>query len=175
MRQQTGPKSMKPKEETRRRVMHDLLETFTARLGMIAETLDGQVSLNSLRVRGEIAIALLAGEDVTATDIARRAGLNPATVHRIITGLIDEGAVNERPDPNDGRKRLLGYTDAQWERVAALAGQWIEQSLVCLQRDTEVLSRHGLLAAVAEEAVAEFVIKVRRDGTLKLSGNRALD
>lgn len=157
-------------ETERRAVVRELFESFLDRLSVIAAETSGALTLNSLRVRAAITIAVLGGEKVTSSDIARALDLNNTTVHRIITTMIEEGRIQERADPDDARKRILGFTDFQWEYFATMANSWVTTTLDGISRDTKVLQQHNLMTAPAQDTVAELVLQIRRDGTLTVSG-----
>ena len=88
--------------------------------------------------------------------------------------MIEEGRVNERPHPDDGRKRVLGFTEKQWVEFTGTANDWIDLTLDGIEHDTEVLKRYDLVPASEQETVAEFVLQIRRDGTLSVSGSDLL-
>jgi DNA-binding MarR family transcriptional regulator len=157
-------------ETERRAVIRELFQSFSDRLGVIAASSNGALTLNSLRVRAAITIAVLGGEKVTSSDVARTLDLNNTTVHRIITTLIEEGRIKESSDPDDGRKRILGFTEFQWGHFAEMANSWVTMTLEGISRDTAVLTKHDLMSAPAQDTVAELVLQIRRDGTLSVSG-----
>ncbi|MEK9504780.1 bifunctional helix-turn-helix transcriptional regulator/GNAT family N-acetyltransferase [Gaopeijia maritima] len=63
-------------------------------------------ALSEARVIGDLAHR----DDATVAGLARRLGLDPAQVGRIVRRLAELGDVARSPDPEDGRRRLLSLT-----------------------------------------------------------------
>ena len=60
--------------------------------------------------------ALLANLDVagelTGAELARREGVTPQAANLTVAALLKQGLISVRPDPEDGRRRLLSLTAA---------------------------------------------------------------
>ncbi len=61
---------------------------------------------------------------VGIADLAHQLTLDASTLSRLIRPLAQQGLLDVRPDPDDGRAKLLWLTDAGAERVRAAQQQW---------------------------------------------------
>ena len=73
------------------------------------------------------------------TELARKAGMTPQVMGELVDGLVDMGYVLRRPDPDDGRAKLIVLTNRGRNAVAAgrQTIEGIEEQL------TEILGEHG--------------------------------
>jgi len=79
-------------------------------------------------------------------DLAARERIAPATLSRVVAGLVDHGYVVRTADPDDARAGLLTATDAGRELVGTLRSHRAEQLAARLQRLAPE-DRAALLAA----------------------------
>jgi DNA-binding MarR family transcriptional regulator len=79
-------------------------------------------------------------------DLAARERIAPATLSRVVAGLVDHGYVVRAADPDDARAGLLTATDAGRELVGTLRSHRAEQFAVRLHR-LSTADREALLAA----------------------------
>jgi DNA-binding MarR family transcriptional regulator len=73
------------------------------------------------------------------TELARKAGMSPQAMGELVDELVDMGYVLRRPDPDDGRAKLIVLTERGWDAVAA-GRQTIEG---IEGQVTEILGEHG--------------------------------
>ena len=83
--------------------------------------------------------AQISPEGSRLTELARRANMTPQSMAELVDELVDMGYVVRRPDPNDGRAKLIVLTDRGRDAVAAgqQAIEGIEEQL------TEILGERG--------------------------------
>jgi DNA-binding MarR family transcriptional regulator len=79
-------------------------------------------------------------------DLAARERIAPATLSRVVAGLVDHGYVARTADPDDARAGLLTATDAGQELVSGLRSHRAGQLAARLQR-LDPADRAALLAA----------------------------
>jgi DNA-binding MarR family transcriptional regulator len=63
-----------------------------------------------------------------ARELVERTGLDPSTVSRAVTVLVEHGLVERRADPADKRAHILAVTPAGQEELSAASG-WYEDVL----------------------------------------------
>jgi DNA-binding MarR family transcriptional regulator len=63
-----------------------------------------------------------AEQGVRVSDVAAKLHVSGAFVTRETNQLINQGLIEKRPDPEDGRSVRLLLTDLAWRRVEAIAG-----------------------------------------------------
>ena len=73
------------------------------------------------------------------TELARKAGMSPQAMGELVDELVDMGYVLRRPDPDDGRAKLIVLTERGWNAVAA-GRQTIEG---IEGQVTDILGEHG--------------------------------
>jgi DNA-binding MarR family transcriptional regulator len=73
------------------------------------------------------------------TELARKAGMSPQAMGELVDELVDMGYVLRRPDPDDGRAKLIVLTKRGRDAVAA-GRQTIEG---IEGQVTEILGKHG--------------------------------
>lgn len=61
------------------------------------------------------------------SELARLADSTLSRLSKIVNRLTEQGWVERRPDPNDGRSTLATLTDAGWEKVLATAPGHVTQ------------------------------------------------
>lgn len=91
-----------------------------------------------------------------AGDLARALGLSAATVTELVDGLVRDGLAERRPDPDDGRVRVVHATEAgaaTW-RDAVLGPTAIDDGVLAHLSD-EDLALLGRAAAVLRRAVTD--------------------
>jgi DNA-binding MarR family transcriptional regulator len=76
-------------------------------LRLMAENKGGETTLNELRIMNQIMICDLKGRCCSVTALHRATGIPLPTVSRIVAHLQYMGWVCGRPDPDDGRKRMI--------------------------------------------------------------------
>jgi DNA-binding MarR family transcriptional regulator len=91
--------------------------------------------LNELRVLTAVATACSRGEGTSVSQIADECAISRATVSRLITHWSAQGQIVESQHPDDGRRRILGFSDEAFR----LNEQWAKEL-------GEVFSENGLSA-----------------------------
>ncbi len=76
-------------------------------LRQLAEKYGGDCTLNELRVMNQILRCSLQGKSCSVTALHKVSGIPMPTVSRSVAHLQNDGWLSERPDPDDGRKRLI--------------------------------------------------------------------
>ena len=76
-------------------------------LGTLAEKHGGDRTLNQLRVMYQIIRCNLEGRTCSVTALHRVTGIPIPTVSRVVANLQRDGWLSERPDPTDGRRRII--------------------------------------------------------------------
>ena len=97
-------------------------------------------------------------EPVTPTTLTARTGLAPATTYDYVGKLVDEGLVQRRPHPSDGRSHLLSTTAEGVARVQAsgpAVGRAVRRTMVHLGRPLEEAERFMFDLRQALEAAQE--------------------
>ncbi len=78
-------------------------------LEILSEKYGGDCTLNEIRVMIQIIRCNLEGRTCTVTSLHKVTGIPMPTVSRAVANLQREGWLSERPDPNDGRKRMISF------------------------------------------------------------------
>ncbi len=76
-------------------------------LRQLAEKYGGDCTLNELRVMNQILRCSLQGQSCSVTALHKVSGIPMPTVSRSVAHLQNDGWLSERPDPDDGRKRII--------------------------------------------------------------------
>ncbi len=76
-------------------------------LRTLAEKHGGDCTLNQLRVMNQITRCNLEGHTCSVTALHRVTGIPIPTVGRAVANLRRDGWLSERPDPTDGRRRII--------------------------------------------------------------------
>lgn len=79
------------------------------------------------------------------TDLARRMGLTKQAVGQIVDTLEQKGFVARRPDPADGRAKVIDYTQDGY----ALIDRLIDATLAAERRIAQTIGRNDLAALKA--------------------------
>lgn len=90
-----------------------MLSEFRAELlaGIVAAGLE-EARLRHLQVFGNIG-----AEGVRLTDLAARAAMTKPSMAQLVDELETNGYVQRRPDPTDGRAKLISLTDEGWKAI----------------------------------------------------------
>ena len=83
--------------------------------------------------------AQISPEGSRLTELARKANMTPQSMAELVDELVDLGYVVRRPDPSDGRAKLIVLT--QRGRAAVAAGRQTIEGLE--ERVTDVLGERG--------------------------------
>jgi DNA-binding MarR family transcriptional regulator len=97
----------------------------------LAERFGGGTTLNELRVMNQIIRCHLAGGTCSVTALHKVTGIPIATVSRAVANLQCAGWLADRPDPSDGRKRIITLGTRYLERRSPScfpSGSWPEES-----------------------------------------------
>ncbi len=79
----------------------------------------GACTLNEVRVMCQINSCSLDGRTCTVTALHKETGIPIPTVSRSVANLQSNGWLSSRPDPDDGRKRVISLGPR------SLAGRWV--------------------------------------------------
>ena len=82
---------------------------------VLAEFLPGDTTLNELRALTAVAEAAVQQRETSVSEISATSGIAKTTVSRLIGHWIAEGTIRENPHPNDGRRRILSFSDEAHE------------------------------------------------------------
>ena len=97
------------KTELERRSAHHVKSMIGEILRLLSLHFKGDSTVNQLRIGHYIGLASLYENKLTSnTDIAETLGIPKTTVSRIVADCMDKGWLVEVPDPDDGRRKLLG-------------------------------------------------------------------
>ncbi len=98
----------------------------------------GGRTLNELRVMNQVILCSHEGRTCSVTALHKVTGIPIPTVSRAATNLQKDGWLSSRPDPNDGRKRIISLGPR------SLAGTWdaIDKKIQWINN----LHEHGLPA-----------------------------
>ena len=83
--------------------------------------------------------AQISADGSRLTDLARKANMTPQAMGELVDELVDMGYVVRRPDPNDGRAKLIVLTTRGQDAVAA----GIQTITGIEERVTQILGEHG--------------------------------
>jgi DNA-binding MarR family transcriptional regulator len=87
-----------------------------------------------LTVPQYLALRAIAREDISGTELARRAGVSGPAVSQLLAGLAEAGLVERRPLPADRRRQQLSLS-AAGERAYSSADTLLRQRLAGLLTD----------------------------------------
>jgi DNA-binding MarR family transcriptional regulator len=104
----------------------------------LSERFGGETTLNELRVINQVVRCHLAGRTCCVTALHRVTGIPIPTVSRSVANLQRDGGLSERPDPSDGRKRIIFLSP----RSVELAQDDIDGTIQCINDFCE----HGVPA-----------------------------
>ncbi len=93
----------KPHDRTAKAVVEftrTLFRTLSDRFG-------GETTLNELRVITQVVRCQLEGRYCSVTALHKVTGIPIPTVSRAVANLQSDGWLSEKPDPSDGRKRII--------------------------------------------------------------------
>jgi DNA-binding MarR family transcriptional regulator len=68
----------------------------------------------------------------TASQLAAAEGMRPQSMSAIVTALLDDGLIEAKPDPSDGRQTLLSITSVCRKQIAAARAaraDWLSQTI----------------------------------------------
>lgn len=108
-----------------------------------ATHLRGRFGLSAGRLSALLLIAHSDPGRPRSADLARRAGVSRPTMTRLLDGLVRDGLVARRPDPDDGRARRLELTAAGRRLLRDVAPAHARR-LVALTRLLDVEDRRHL-------------------------------
>ncbi len=105
---------------------HEFVQEY---LGLIAQYIPGETTLNQMRILQHIALCSATGKAPPCnTEICKALEMPAPTVTRAISSFIDAGIISEEEDPQDGRKRFItinnSYQGNLDYKVMALAKQY---------------------------------------------------
>ncbi len=94
-----------------------------------------------------------AGKAVTAVVLAEHFGADPTTLSRSLRPLVKRGWIAVRPDPGDGRSRLLRITAKGEAKLREAAPHWrnAQARMKKALGEARLKSLHGLLDSAAVE------------------------
>lgn len=99
-------------------------------------------------------------EGIRLTDLAERMLITKQAAGEIVDQMEASGYVERRPDPSDGRAKLIGFTDAGWAQVAAALDIFDEI-------ESRLAERFG---AERMATVREVLTAMTHDGTVPPGG-----
>ena len=78
---------------------------------LLADFLPGDTTLNELRVLTAVAEVAVQERGTSVTEISANCGIAKTTVSRLISHWIEQGTIEERHHPSEGRRRILSFSD----------------------------------------------------------------
>lgn len=72
-------------------------------------------TLGELRVLTVIAMAAVTGSAVTTKEISTRTSIPPYRISRIVARYLENGALEEKPHPSDGRSKQICFREQAFE------------------------------------------------------------
>ena len=107
-------------EKTIAQFIDTLLEQLGGKYG-------GEATLNEARVIACCYLTHSLGQSGSITSISKGLGIPTSTAHRAVTNLIDKGWLQDRQDPQDGRRRIIELTEKAIDGGLWQAGiHWLE-------------------------------------------------
>ncbi|WP_328394700.1 MarR family winged helix-turn-helix transcriptional regulator [Nocardia sp. NBC_00416] len=111
-------------------------------LGQLLRRLRAQAEGSDLtKSQSAVLVRLEQGGPATATALANAEGMRPQSMAKIVRALEDAGLVTGSPDPADGRKTLLGLSEAAREefRTGRRAKEdWLTRTIEAKLADAEI-------------------------------------
>ena len=99
-------------------------------LRLMTENKGGETTLNELRIMNQIMICDLKGRCCSVTSLHMATGIPLPTVSRIVAHLQYMGWLCGRPDPDDGRKRIITMCpearEQSWGETDGMV-EWIKE------------------------------------------------
>ena len=92
----------------------NLLRLFRAELAARGE---GAASVEGIRPAHLQVFGTIEAEGTRLTDLAERSDLSLSAMSELVDGLQDLGYLERRPDPDDGRAKLVCLTEAGWGAI----------------------------------------------------------
>ena len=102
----------------------DLSRTLLAEL---AEKYGGDCTLNELRVINQVVRCSLEGQTCGVTALHKVTGIPIPTVSRAVANLQNDGWLSDRPDPADGRKRIISLGPRSLGRTPDEVKKWVKR------------------------------------------------
>jgi len=99
-------------------------------LRVLSEKYGGDCTLNEARVMVQIIYCHLDGRTCSVTGLHKATGIPIPTVSRCVANLQREGWLSDSPDPDDGRKRKIGFgprSEAKTLDDIDEAVQWVKE------------------------------------------------
>ncbi len=119
--------------------LHELVGRFLADYERAANALG--LTLTQARVLG-----FAACEPLSQRELAKRFGCDPSNISVIVDRLAERGLVERRPDPSDGRVKLIAATASGRELAHRCCQdrEWLSEALGALSQDELASVRAGL-------------------------------
>lgn len=125
----------------------NLLRLFRAELASRGE---GAAGLEGIRAPHLQVFGTIKAAGTRLTELAEASNLSLSAMSELVDGLQDLGYVERRPDPSDGRAKLICLTESGWVAIregrgliAAIEGDWAERvghdRFERLRRDMQIL------------------------------------
>ena len=115
-----------------------VVEFGRRQLRLLSEKYGGDCTLNEMRVMNQVIRCSLEGQNCCVTALHKVTGIPIPTVSRSVNNLVTDGWLADRPDPADGRKRIITLGP----RSAELTGDAINEAVQWINNWRE----HGLAA-----------------------------
>ena len=138
-----------------------LAEKATRALGVDMVRAAREQGYSQIRLAHNAVFATLSGEAARTSDMAARAGITKQSMGEVVRELADLGILEVKPDPDDGRAKLVSYTDFGLEvtengtrHLEHLERQFVEQFGA---EDYEAARRvlEGVIATIGAEQPPE--------------------
>ena len=88
-----------------------LVEKAAQGLGVEMIKASHGAGFTEMRLAHNAVFSTLPGEGARITDMAARAGITKQSMGEVVRELVDLGICRIEPDPNDGRAKIVTYTD----------------------------------------------------------------
>ncbi len=92
------------------------------------------------------------------TQLAERMGMSKQAVAQLVDGLESKRLVHRTPDPDDGRAKIIGYTDEGYNLIAVLldAAMAAEAELAAAMGSDELKSLKAVLIRIGDTQPSTF-------------------
>lgn len=77
-----------------------------------------EAGFDDQRPSDDVVFAHVPPEGIRLTSLAERAGVTKQAMAEVVDSLVARGYVARRPDPSDGRAKLIVFTDRGWAAVS---------------------------------------------------------
>ncbi len=93
----------------------------------LSEKYGGDCTLNELRVINQVVSCNVDGRTCSVTALHKVTGIPIPTVSRAVANLQSDGWLSDKPDPADGRKRIISLGPRSLDRTLDEVNEWVKR------------------------------------------------